>query len=177
MSLSRAVVFVFLCAWSGLACGRTRGPVAPTEARLTADDETWMTLAPYGARLRAPPGWAVQAHGSELLATPRDGHAALILDGADSKPELEAKLRALGARYGLDEVELDRGRPGRLHGIPVIMFEDMATASRGKAGDVFVLLGDAPSGRGLVFVFLWAADATQSHDVELIDAANTLRPT
>lgn len=135
-----------------------------------------MTLASHGARLRVPAGWKVSTSGTELRAEPGDGKAVLVLDGAQSKPELEAKMRALGTRYGLDRVEFQNARAGNLNGIPVLMFEDMAAESKGAPVDVFVLLGEAPRGNGIVFVFLYASDATQKHDLELIAAANTLRP-
>jgi hypothetical protein len=135
-----------------------------------------MTLASQGARLRVPSGWRVSATGTELRAEPGDGKAALILDGATSKVELETKMRALGARYGLDRVDFPSPRAGNLNGIPVLMFEDMAAEAKGAAVDVFVLLGEAPKGNGIVIVFLYAADSTQKHDLELIAAANTLRP-
>jgi len=136
-----------------------------------------MTLAPQGARLRVPAGWKVSSNGTELRAEPGDGKAVLILDAAESKSELEKKIRMLGARYGLDRVDFQPPRAGNLNGIPVLMFEDMAAESKGAPVDVFMLLGEAPHGNGIVIVFLYASDATQKHDLELIAAANTLRPT
>ena len=143
---------------------------------MAADDNTWMSLASHGARLRAPPGWKTTADGTELRAEPPDGQAVLVLDAAATKPELEAKMRALGARYKLDRVDFQKPRPANLNGIPVLIFEDMAAESKGAPVDVFVMLGRAPKGNGIVLVFLYAADATQKHDLELIAAANTLRP-
>ncbi|MGZ5968099.1 MAG: hypothetical protein ACXWP4_10570 [Polyangiales bacterium] len=155
------------------------GPIAPssTPQHGVADDATWMTLASHGARLRVPDGWAYSSEsGHELRAEPGDKKAVLILTGATSKQDFETKVRGLGARYGLDEVDFSRAKPGNINGIEVLMFEDQAAESGGKAGDVFVLLGEAPNGKGVLVLFLWAADDTQKYDVELIKAANTLRP-
>lgn len=175
MTASRALAFCLLTT----ACSAApKGPVAPTTKGTTAvaDDRTWMTLSSHGARLKAPVGWRTTASGTELRAEPSDGRAVLVLDAAATKPELEAKLRALGARYGLDRIEFGAPRQTTLNGIPVVMFEDMAAESKGAPVDVFVLLGPAPAGNGILFVFLWASDLTQKHDLELIAAANTLRP-
>jgi hypothetical protein len=174
---SLSAVAIVLAALSGCAPA-PRGPVAPaaTPASGRADDNTWMTLAVQGARLRVPPGWRYRTEGSAIVADPGNDSAVLVFEGASSRAALEARLRTLGARHGLDRVDFGRARPKQMNGIDVLIFEDMAAESSGRAGDVFVLLGDAPSGRGVVMVFLWASDATQRHDLELIDAANTLRP-
>ncbi len=160
------------------------GPVAPStaEQRGVADENTWMTLASHGARLRVPAGWAFSAAPSrtsadaELRAESKDGKAVMILQGATNRAEFETKVRALGARYGLDQVDFQKAKPGKINGIDIVMFEDMGAESKGRPGDVFVLLGEAPNGQGIVVLFLYAADETQKYDLELINAANTLRP-
>lgn len=163
-----------------LGCGSSapKGPVAPTarETTGTADDGTWMTLSSAGARLRVPPGWKYRADASGFTAQPADGKAVLVLSGARTRAELETKVRALGRRYGLDRVEFRGGKPGTLNGIPIVTYEDMAAETHGEPADVFVMLAEAPNGDGVVLVFLWASDKTQRHDLDLIQAANTLRP-
>lgn len=178
MSIPRALVLAFSVVAFGCGGGGPKGPVAPAAkaSRDVADDNTWMTLSSHGARLRVPPGWTVRAEGSELRAEPTDGKAALVLDGATTRAELETKVRALGARYGLDRVDFAGIKPGNLNGIPIVMFEDMAAESKGEPVDVFVMLGEAPNGKGVLLLFLYASDKTQKHDLELIQAANTLRP-
>lgn len=167
-------------ALSLLGCGGSsvHGPMSPTATpqQGVADATTWMSLTSHGARLRVPDGWAFRAEGQELRAEPGDKKAVLILTGATSRPEFETKVRALGARYGLDQVDFTRAKPGKINGIDVLMFEDQAAESTGKAGDVFVMLGEAPNGKGILVLFLWASDDTQKYDVDLIRAANTLRP-
>lgn len=177
MSIPRVLSLVTLVAALGCASG-TNGPVAPTATaeKGVADDNTWMTLSSHGARMRVPEGWTWRAYGGELAAEPGDGRAVLILQGANSKSELEAKVRSLGARYGLDHVDFTRAKPGKLNGIDTVMFEDMAAESKSKAVDVFVMLAEAPNGKGVVILFLYASDRTQKYDEKLIQAANTLRP-
>ncbi len=171
------VVAPSLCSL-GCGSGGPHGPVAPTphEATGVADEATWMTLASHGARLRVPPGWKYRADAAGVTAEPVDRKAVLVLSGARTRAELETKVRALGRRYGLDRVEFRGGKPGTLNGIPIVMYEDMAAETHGEPADVFVLLGEAPNGDGVVMVFLWASDRTQRHDLDLIQAANTLRP-
>jgi hypothetical protein len=162
-----------------LGCASTpKGPIAPSAHpdKGLADDNTWMTLSSHGARLRVPEGWTWRANSNELAAEPGDGKAVLILQGANNKQEFEAKVRALGARYGLDHVDFSRGKPAKLNGIDTVMYEDMAAESKAEAGDVFVMLADAPNGKGVVILFLYASDRTQKYDEKLIQAANTLRP-
>lgn len=163
-----------------VGCGGSsvKGPTAPAAHPNggSADDNTWMTLSSHGARMRVPEGWTYRAEGTELRAEPSDHRAALILDGATSKQEFEAKMRALGQRYGLDRVDFSRGKPGNLNGIQIVAFEDQAAESKGDQGDVFVMLGEAPNGKGILFLFLWASDRTQKYDEQMIQAANTLRP-
>ena len=163
-----------------LGCGSStpKGPVAPVAhaEKGVADDNTWMTLTSHGARLRVPEGWTWRANSNELTAEPGDGRAVLIMEGASSKQEFEAKVRALGARYGLDRVDFSRAKPGKMNGIEMVMFEDMAAESKGDPVDVFVMLAEAPNGKGVVILFLYASDRTQKYDEKLIAAANTLRP-
>jgi len=164
---------------AALGCASApRGPVAPTASPVkgVADENTWMTLSSHGARLRVPEGWTFRANSNELAAEPGDGKAVLILQGADNKQEFESKVRALGARYGLDRVDFSRAKPGKLNGIDILMFEDMSAESKGQPVDVFVMLAEAPNGKGLVVLFLYASDKTQKYDEKLIAAANTLRP-
>lgn len=164
---------------AALGCGGApKGPVAPTASpeKGVADENTWMTLSSHGARLRVPEGWTWRANSNELTAEPGDGKAILILQGANSRPEFEAKVRALGARYGLDRVDFTRAKPGKLNGIDMLMFEDMAAESKGEPVDVFVMLAEAPNGKGIMILFLYASDRTQKYDEKLIAAANTLRP-
>lgn len=177
MSPYRALTMLSVVVALGCASG-ARGPVAPTAhpEKGVADDNTWMTLSSHGARLRVPEGWTWRADGQELLAEPGDGKAVLILQGANSRQEFETKVRALGARYGLDRVDFTRAKPGKLNGIETVMYEDMAAESKSEQGDVFVMLADAPNGKGVVILFLYASDRTQKYDVQLIQAANTLRP-
>jgi hypothetical protein len=162
-----------------LGCGSSvKGPVAPVAhpEKGVADDNTWMSLTSHGARLRVPDGWTWRASSTELLAEPGDGHAVLIMEGATTKQDFEAKVRALGARYGLDRVDFSRAKPGKMNGIDMVMYEDMAAESKGKPVDVFVMLAEAPNGKGVVILFLYASDKTQKYDEKLIAAANTLRP-
>lgn len=164
---------------AALGCSTTpKGPVAPTSTpeKGVADDNTWMTLASHGARLRVPEGWTWRANSNELTAEPGDGKAVLIVQGANTKQEFEAKVRSLGARYGLDRVDFTRAKPGKLNGIDTVMFEDMAAESKADPVDVFVMLAEAPNGKGIVVLFLYASDRTQKYDEKLIAAANTLRP-
>jgi hypothetical protein len=165
---------------AALGCGSSapKGPVAPTSKveKGVADDNTWMSLTSHGARLRVPDGWTWRANTQELTAEPGDGKAVLILQGADNKQDFEAKVRSLGARYGLDRVDFSRAKPGKLNGIDMVMFEDMSAESKGEPVDVFVMLAEAPNGKGLVILFLYASDKTQKYDEKLIAAANTLRP-
>ncbi len=177
MSITRSLSLFLVVAALGCASG-PKGPVAPTAHpdKGVADDNTWMTLSSHGARLRVPEGWTWRANSHELTAEPGDGKAVLILQGATSRQEFEAKVRALGARYGLDRVDFSRAKPAKLNGIDTLMFEDMAAESKAEAGDVFVMLADAPNGKGVVILFLYASDRTQKYDVKLIQAANTLRP-
>jgi len=175
----RTVSFLALALGCALGCaGAPKGPIAPTAspAKGVADDNTWMTLSSHGARLRVPEGWTWRANGSELAAEPGDGKAILIVQGANTKQDFETKVRALGTRYGLDRVDFSRAKPGNLNGIDIVMFEDMSAESKGEPVDVFVMLAEAPNGKGVVVLFLYASDRTQKYDEMLITAANTLRP-
>lgn len=178
MSIPRTLALLALVTLAGACASAPKGPVAPTAHpdKGVADENTWMTLSTHGARLRVPDGWTWRANSTELTAEPGDGKAVLILQGATSKQDFEAKVRALGARYGLDRVDFSRGKPGNLNGIETIMYEDMAAESKGDAVDVFVMLAEAPNGKGVVILFLYASDKTQKYDEKLIQAANTLRP-
>jgi hypothetical protein len=166
------------------ACGSSAPPKGPVVATggasetppAVADDATWMTRATHGARMRIPNGWQYVQQGGALVAHPQDKRAAIVLLGADSKAELETKVRALGAQYKIEKVDFGKPKPGNLHGIDVVMYEDMVAVSEGAPADVFVLLGEAPKGTGVVIVFVMAWDATQAHDPAIIEAANTLRP-
>lgn len=175
MSFIRSIALLSLL----LGCASPpKGPVAPAAhpEKGVADNNTWMTLGSHGARLRVPEGWTWKANGNELAAEPGDGHAVLILEGANTKQEFEVKVRELGARYGLDRVDFSRAKPGKMNGIDMVMYEDMAAESKGKPVDVFVMLAEAPNGKGVVILFLYASDKTQKYDEKLIAAANTLRP-
>ncbi len=168
-------------ACGGGSGGAPKGPVVAvggekTTAPATADDATWMTLATHGARMRIPDGWQYAQQGGALVAHPTDRKAAIVLVGADSKDELEAKVRAIGADYAIEKVDFGKPKPGKLHGIDVVMYEDMAAMSKGAPADVFVMVGEAPNGLGVVIVFVMAWDETQTHDPAIIDAANSLRP-
>lgn len=167
------------------ACGGSsaapKGPVvavggAKDTAPAVAEGSTWMTLATHGARMRIPDGWEYAQKGAMLVAHPKDKRAAIVMLGADSKEELEAKVRAIGADFQIEKVDFGKPKPGKLHGIDVVMYEDMAAVSTGSPADVFVMLGEAPNGLGVVIVFVMAWDETQVHDPAIIDAANSLRP-
>jgi hypothetical protein len=149
---------------------------ARDEARGVADDGTWLALATQGARLRAPAGWSWTRRGDRFVAQPSDRKAALVLAGATSREELATLLRAIGAEHGVDRLELGTGRRATLNGIPIVVYEDQAAESATNPVDVLTLVGDAPSGHGVVVVVVLASDLTQAHDVALIDAANSLRP-
>jgi hypothetical protein len=180
--LTRRALLCSLLVASGcaLACSSSRGPVARAgasgEASGLADDGTWLGLEAQGARLRAPTGWTWTRRGDRFVAEPTDRKAALVLAGATSVLELATLLRTIGAEHGVDRLELGTGRRATLHGIPVVVYEDQAAESSSKPVDVLTLVGDAPSGRGVVVVVVLASDLTQAHDVALIDAANSLRP-
>jgi hypothetical protein len=184
MSLRLACVTLALSSLAFVACGGSRAPKGPVVAvggvantpTEVADDATWMTLATHAARMRIPTGWQYAEQGGTLVAHPDDKRAAIVMLGADSKEELEAKVRAIGARYQIEKVDFGKPKPGKLHGIDVVMYEDMVASSGGEPADVFVLLGEAPNGLGVVIVFVMAWDATQAHDPAIIDAANSLRP-
>ncbi len=178
-AMSIARVFSSALVVAALGCGGApKGPVGPTPSleKGVADDNTWMTLASHGARLRIPEGWKWRSDQYELTAEPGDGKAVLILQGANTKQEFQHRVRALGMRYGLDRVDFARAKPGKLNGIDMLMFEDMAAESKGEPVDVFVMLAEAPNGKGLMILFLYASDRTQRYDEKLIAAANTLRP-
>lgn len=175
--------FVVACVASvalfGCGSSSPKGPVVAGEGSGSgvADDGTWVTLAAQGARMRLPNGWTWSHEGKAIVAKPTDGHAAIVFAGATTKEELEAQVRAIGRDFSIDDVDFKKsGRKGNVHGIPVAVYEDMAASTSGTPADVLVLLGDAPNGRGVVMVFVMAHDASQLHDVSIIDAANSLRP-
>ena len=181
----RRFVGAFVVALALVGCGSSAstGPVvkagspASTTPPGVADDGTWMTLAAQGARMKIPSGWSYAREGDALVAKSRDGKAAIVFAGATRKEELEARVRAIGDDFRLDEVDFRKnGRKANLHGIPVAVFEDMAAETSGTPADVLVMLGDAPNGRGAVMVFVMAWDASQDHDLAIIDAANSLSP-
>ena len=159
-----------------------KGPVArgggPSGAgdRGVADDDTWMTLATHGARMRVPAGWSYEAKADSLTAQPNDKKAAIVLTGAATKADFEAKVRSIGVDYNVEKVDFGKPKPGKLHGIDVVMYEDMVAVSNGQPADVFVMLGEAPNGTGVIVLFIMAWDGTQVHDQNIIDAANSLRP-
>jgi hypothetical protein len=178
-----SLVVVVALASVGCGASATKGPVlnAGSEASTTppgvADDATWMTLAAQGARMKIPSGWSWSRKGDAFVARPDDGKAAIVFAGATTKAALETEVRSIGESYRLDEVDFRKnGRKAKLHGIDVAVFEDMAAETSGTPTDVLVLLADAPNGRGVVVVFIMAWDASQSHDLAIIDAANSLRP-
>ena len=183
VSVSLACAFT-LAASFACGCSSSSAPKGPVVAvggaantpPAVADDATWMTLATHGARMRIPDGWQYAQEGGALVAHPQDRRAAIVMLGADSKDELAAKVKAIGAQYKIEQVEFGKPKPGKLHGIDVVMYEDMAAVSEGAPADVFVMLGEAPNGLGVVIVFVMAWDATQAHDPAIIDAANSLRP-
>ena len=175
----------FLVSVGLLGCEGTAAPKGPVVAMDsddsatapgTADDATWMTLAAQGARMRIPAGWSWTRKGQALVARAADKKAAIVLLGATTKQELEAKVRAVGDEFKTDQVDFGKGRPAKLHGIDVVMYEDMAASNAGTPADVFVMLGDAPNGHGVLMVFVMAWDATQAHDPAIIEAANSLSP-
>lgn len=162
------------------ACGGAQGPTAHagaiSEERGVAEGSTWLTLAERGVRMQAPRGWSWTRRGDRFVAAPSDGKAAMVLAGADDRAALAEVVRAIGREYGVDGVELGKGRRAELRDIPAVIYEDEAATSAGTAADVLVLVGDAPSGRGVVVLFVMAWDETQLHDPIIIDAANSLRP-
>ena len=168
---------------AGCGAAAIKGPVVqPASAETTtapgvADDDTWMTLGAQGARMKIPAGWSFTRRGDALIATPPDGKAAIVFSGATTREELDARLRSIGQRFQLDGVDFRKSaRKASVHGIDVAVFEDMAAETAGTPADVLVLLGDAPNGRGVVVVFVMAWDASQAHDLDIIAAANSLRP-
>ena len=185
-ALCSALVVSLVSAGLAIGCGGTVGPLkgpvvaagSPETATPpgTADDATWMTLAPQGARMRIPSGWSWARKGQALVARSGDKKAAIVFLGATTKQELDAQVRAIGDEFKTDQVDFTKGRPGKLHGIDVVMYEDMAAANAGTPADVFVMLGDAPNGHGVLMVFVMAWDATQAHDPAIIEAANSLQP-
>ena len=181
----RRFACAFVVALTVVGCGAssTQGPVvkAGTDEAATppgtADEGTWMTLAAQGAQMKIPSGWSWTRKGDALVAKPKDGKAAMVFAGAATREELEARVRSIGEGFRLDEVDFRKnGRKANLHGIDVAVFEDMAAETSGTPADVLVMLGDAPNGRGVVMVFVMAWDASQAHDLAIIDAANSLRP-
>ena len=144
---------------------------APTE------DGDWITLPTRGARMKFPNGFTRSTKGEVVVGRSSDGSAAIVFAGATTKEELEVEVRALGEDFKIDEVDFKKaGRKESMHGIPVSIFEDMAVTTAGTMADVLVLLGNAPNGRGVVMVFVMALDASQTHDLAIIDAANSLEP-
>jgi hypothetical protein len=175
--------FVVALALVGCGSSGAQGPVVKagsaesTTPPGVAGEGTWMTLAAQGARLKIPNGWSYARKGDALVAKSTDGKAAIVFAGATTREELEVRVRAIGDGFRLDEVDFRKnGRKATLHGIPVSVFEDMAAETSGTPADVLVMLGDAPNGRGVVLVFVMAWDASQDHDLAIIDAANSLSP-
>lgn len=170
---------LLLALWS-CGCGGARGPTARagdiSEARGVATEATWLTLEGPGVRMQAPRGWSWTRRGDRFEAAPRDGKAAMVLAGADDREGLAEVIRAIGRAHGVDGVELGAGRRARMHGIDATIYEDEAATTAGSDADVLVLIGDAPSGRGVVVLFVTAWDSTQLHDPVIIDAANSLAP-
>lgn len=150
------------------------GGSAEGSTAAVADDDTWLSLATVGARMKVPAGWRYSRKGDALVAEPVDKKAAIVFVGAGTAKDFEAKVRAVGADYKIDKVDFGKPRPGTLHGIAVTSYEDMVAESNGTPVDVFVMTGDAPKGMVMVFVMAW--DETQAHDPAIIDAANSLRP-
>lgn len=164
------------CASSGPKTTAPTAVGADVAAPTVAGADTWMTLAAQGARMKVPAGWSIEKSGDALLAKPKDGSAAIVFAGATTKREIETALRSIGDRFRVDGVDYAKGRPARVHGIPVVVYEDMAATTTRTPADVLVMVGDAPNGKGVVMVFVMAFDESQAHDLAIIDAANSLSP-
>lgn len=152
------------------------GSVEGSSAAAIADDDTWLSLEAHGARMQVPAGWSYSRRGGELVAEPKDHKAAVVFTGAAARSELEAKVRAIGAEWKVEQVDFGKPRAAKIHGIDCELYEDMVAVSGGQPADVFVLVGDAPNGKGVVITFIMAWDSSQTDDPQLIDAANSLRP-
>jgi hypothetical protein len=169
--LHGSILAVALAALGG--CSRKPPPNAATGT--VAEEATWIEEPSAGVRVKVPPGFHLQQRGPIRVAESSDAQAAIALASASTSDQVEADLRFFGSTYSIEEVEFDRPRQVQLHGIDAVIFEDMGAVARGAPADVLILIGDAPSGDGVVLLMIVAADASQLHDLALIEAANSLR--
>ncbi len=177
---SRALLLSVWVVASGFGCAGNGGPLAHAgavdQAKGTASGGTWLSLEARGAKLRAPEGWTWTRRGERFRAEAADKVAVIELAGADDRVQLANLLRTIGAEHGLDQIDLKKGRSTTVHGITSVIYEDMSAEASRVPVDVLTLVGDAPNGHGVVVVVVIANDASQKHDLALIDAANSLQP-